>query len=165
MYNSFSISLLILLFSVFKENLTKWLVRVDISQSVQKWTHILLIGLSPPHLCLLPPRHSPDCSTERLLSGVCLFRLSVPPRGQWGWSGWSAAAGGAVFCGHQDWRIGRLQSLPWPTQAPSRDGIPAYDDPQSRSAWLESQEPRCLSGMELFLLERERLEHCGGLKQ
>lgn len=134
-----------------------------LGRGVWKCKYILLNPLSPPHLCLHLPRHSPDCSAVRL----CLFRLPVPPRGHWSCCGQSVPSGGAVFCGPQDWRIGRLQSLLWSIQDPNRDGIPVYDGPRSQSAGMESREPRCpaLSGTEPFSGERERREHCGGLKQ
>lgn len=134
-------------------------VTVGISKIIHRKTYL---PLSPPHLCLHPPRHSPDLSVVRLLPLVHLLHLSLPPRGQSEWSGRSAAAGEAVFCCHLDWMIGKPQSPLWPTQAPNRDGIPAYDGPLSRSAWLESREPRCLALP--FSWERERLVHCGGLK-
>lgn len=128
--------------------------------------HIFLIPLSPPHLWLHPPQRSPDWSAVRLLPGERLFHLSLPPRGLWRCSGWSAVAGGAVSSDHRDWRTEKLQSLLWLSPTPSRDGTPVYDGPRSPSARLESREPKCLalSGTALFSREMGRQEHCEGLK-
>lgn len=141
--------------------MTGWVVSVDMSESAH--THVFLIPPSPPHLCLHPPRHSPDCSLVRLPPGVRSLRLALPPRGRWSCSGWSAAAGGAVSCGHRDWMIAKPRSPLWTTRVPTRDVIPACDGLLSRSDRLECREPRCPAL--LFSLERERLERCEGLKQ
>lgn len=144
----------LLLLCFIKEYLNKWQVILGIEK--------FFIPNSPPHLCLDPPRQSPHSSEVCPLSWANLPRLSLPPSGQSGCSGWSAAAGEVLFCGHRDWMTGKPQSPLWPTRVPNRDGIPAYDGPPSRSAWLESRAPRC-QGLP-FSWERERLVHCGGLK-